>query len=138
MRFIKKHLVFSLFLFSCSIMFSQEKIDAEKAIIGKWKVIYSSKKIGSIDKTGFTSFEFYNTGICRHFVIGMKCNSQDIAYLDYEYKIEKSNLKFLQVAWCNGFSKLPDYSNIKWVNDSLFYSVGKEGARKIYTYFRKQ
>jgi|JI10StandDraft_1071094.scaffolds.fasta_scaffold530213_2 hypothetical protein len=134
----KKYLELILFLFSFSIVFSQEKLSPEKSFIGKWKVVYSSKKIDSVDKKGFTSYEFFDTGICRAFSSDRKCNSKLVEYLDYNWKISKNTLSFEEAAWCNGFSKLPDYNNIKWVNDSLFYSAGKEGMRKIYTYFRKQ
>lgn len=138
MRFNKQYLVLLLFLFIFSFVFSQENLNLEKVIIGKWKAVYSTKKLDSIDKKGFTDYEFFDSGICRCFSRDRKCNSQNVEYLDCNWKIQNGTLYFYEVAWCNGTSKLPDYKNLKWVNDSLFYSVGKEGPRKIYTYFRKQ
>ncbi len=131
-------LIVFLIIINFSFIYSQEKFNPTKAIVGKWQVLYSTKKLSNIDKKGFISYEFFDNGICRCFFTDRKCKNESIDYLDCNWIIKRNSLSFSEMIWCNGIiSKLPDYNKIKWVNDSLFYSVGREGGQKIYVYFIK-
>ena len=130
---------FTLAILSLTSTFSQET-NGGNSIIGKWAICITdkpSKKFACENSMVF--FEFLDGGNCNYYTLGIMCNSNKLDFISYNWKLNKDKLTFEESKWCTGSSsKLPDYT-ITWIDNNLFYSIGKEGKRgpKVYTYFKR-
>lgn len=123
-----KSLLLVLILLSFSVSYSQE----QENIVGNWSSCYEigSKKIPTCDSTYIYEFEENN----RYTHVQKLKNNTYTQTGKWEYNKKGLTIDMDDTTNATYF---PYTNKVKWVNEDLFYTIGREGflGPKVYHYY---
>ena len=127
--------IVKIIILSCLFYHSAygQTIESNYTIVGKWAVCWSSKfneyKCDSVPK-----YDFFDDGSYIEHRENI-CDGKKFKNVPGKWIIEKGNLICRVDEYCKGLKGLQIFSNIKWIDENVFYTVDREAGRIIYTYF---
>jgi hypothetical protein len=112
-----------------------QSIDSNATIVGKWAVCWSSK-FNEYKCDSTLKYEFFDNG---SYIEHRKniCDGQKFNNVPGKWTIKDNKLIWRNDKYCKSLITKEGTEEIKWIDENVFYMVGREGklGRIIYTYF---